>query len=118
VPDPAQVDAFHVTWWIPEGEAEFGLSALDGGPAFGSVEGSLRAGACAEQDVVLTLTSGDTAASTSLRLGAGEQRPFTLRLDGSARDARLTVTVVGETCEATEDEAPGAVGLVDPRAVG
>lgn len=118
VPDPAQVDAFSVTWWMGEGESEFSFTSLDGGPAFSSVQGSLRAGACAEQDVVLTLTSGDGEESTSITLGAGREQSFDLRVDAAVRDARLTVTTVGETCEASEEGAAGAVGLVDPRAVG
>ena len=111
------VDTFASTWWLPAGDARLQVSSLDEGPAFRTVTSRLRAGGC-DTSVAVTVRSSGGEVSRSLGLAADEEVDVALELPGPARDAELLVTATPGACADPAAPGPGAVALVDPRAVG
>ena len=102
-------------WQLAGGSAGFDVRSLDAGPAFASLTGSLRAGACAVPEVRVTLSSRDERATRSFRLAPGQEATFTLELRAPVRAAQVDVSTIGAACPPDVDGGP-VVALVDPRA--
>lgn len=140
-PPAPQGDLHHVAWWLPQEPALFDVESLPDGAAFTRVEGQLRAGGC-PGDVVVTLRSGRQEVSRTIRTDPAVATAFSLEIDQPVRQAQLAVTMSpltapspGPVCAPSATDAgaaggevespnsgapaaPGAVALIDPRAVG
>ena len=116
-PEAPLVDAFATTWWLPEGDSGLQVTSLAEGPAFRTVDAGLRAGGC-DTSVVVTVRSADGEQTRSVELAAGAEQDVSVPLPGPARAAELSVTATVGACAEPATPAPGAVALVDPRAVG
>lgn len=136
-PDAPAWSLHHATWWLQEGEAHFGYESLPNGAAFTTVTGLLQAGDCGPRDVEITLRSGEQEVSRTVRADPEAAAEFSVELEEPVRQAQLTLATselecagtpvaASETAGATDlDETPdlpvlrdpGAVALLDPRAV-
>lgn len=109
-----ETDAFDEWWWIGDAPVTFDVRSIRDYADFATVSAELQAADCAPRDVVVSLTSGDQVASTTISLAAGETRPVSLHLDRLTTDAVLSVTAKGPACSAPKDSRMLSVAVKNP----